>query len=98
MKRVVSIVSVVLFSVCLFAMATYADVTVTSAGGDVITFTDEEIGSIAASGEQAFKGKEVTITVNTGGPKGGISGPLFEWRDAWEKMTGAKLNTLNSQI
>jgi multiple sugar transport system substrate-binding protein len=73
-------------------------VTVTSANGDVITFTDEEIGTIAASGEQPFKGKEVSITVNTGGPKGGISGPLFEWREAWEKLTGAKLNIVEIPI
>ena len=91
MKRVVSIVSVVLFSVFLFTTVSSADVTVTSAGGDVITFTDEEIGSIAAGGEQPFKGQEITITDNNSGPKGGISGPLYEWRDAWEKMTGAKL-------
>ena len=98
MKRVVSIVSVVFFSVFLLAMVSSADVTVTSAGGDVITFTDEEIGSIAAGGEQPFKGKEISITVNTGGPKGGISGPLFEWRDAWEKLTGAKLNIVEIPI
>ncbi|PID57636.1 ABC transporter substrate-binding protein [candidate division KSB3 bacterium] len=79
-------------------MVSSADVTVTSASGDTITFTDEEIGSIAASGEQPFKGKEISITVNTGGPKGGISGPLFEWRDAWEKLTGAKLNIVEIPI
>ncbi|MCP4405592.1 MAG: hypothetical protein GY801_50850, partial [bacterium] len=52
MKRVVSIVSVMFLSVFLVAMVSSADVTVTSAGGDQITFTDEEIGSIAAGGEQ----------------------------------------------
>ena len=98
MKRVFLLFIAVLLSSIFIGSSTYADVTVTSANGDVITFTDEEIGSIAAGGKQPFKGKEVTITVNTGGPKGGISGPLFEWRDAWEKLTGAKLNIVEIPI
>ena len=61
MKRVILMLFVVLL-VALFCNGTvFADVTVTSAGGDVITFTDEEIGSIAAGGKQPFKGKEVAI-------------------------------------
>ncbi|MCP4362035.1 MAG: extracellular solute-binding protein [Chloroflexi bacterium] len=97
MKRSVSIFTVVVVSMFFIGTA-YAEVTVTSAGGDVITFTDEEIGSIAVGGEQPFKGQEVTITVNNSGPKGGISGPLYEWRDAWEKLTGAKLTIVELPI
>lgn len=98
MKRMFVLFLALLVSVGVMGTFAFADVTVTSAGGDKITFTSEEIGTIAADGKQPFKGKEVTITVNTGGPKGGISGPLFEWRDAWEKMTGAKLNIVEIPI
>jgi multiple sugar transport system substrate-binding protein len=98
MKRVVLMLTVAVVSVMFIGTTTFAEVTVTSAGGDVITFTDEEIGTIAASGEKPFEGKEVSITVNTGGPKGGISGPLFEWREAWENLTGAKLNIVEIPI
>ena len=98
MKRVGSLLTITMFSLFLLGSVASADVTVTSANGDVITFTDEEIGAIAASGEKPFAGKEVSITVNTGGPKGGISGPLFEWREAWEGLTGAKLNIVEIPI
>ncbi len=36
--------------------------------------------------------------MNPGGPKGGISGPFFEWREAWEGLTGAKLNIVEIPI
>ncbi len=74
------------FVVCCFFA--FADITVTNASGEsIITFTDEEIGTIVASGEKPFEEVTVTVTVNEGGPKGGISGPLYEWRDAWEQLT-----------
>ncbi len=38
-----------------------------------------------------FAGQKVAVTVNTGGEKGPISGPLYEHRAEWEDMTGAKL-------
>ena len=98
MKRMLVLFMAVLLSVGFVGTIAKADVTVVNADGDKITFTNEEIGTIAAEGKQPFKGKEVTITVNTGGPKGGISGPLFDWRDAWEKMTGAKLNIVEIPI
>jgi len=41
--------------------------------------------------DQPFKGKTITVLVINSGEKGGISGPLYYWRDEWEKMTGAKL-------
>ncbi|MCX7731220.1 MAG: ABC transporter substrate-binding protein, partial [Candidatus Caldatribacterium sp.] len=82
------IVVVFLFAVSVAS----ADITLTNASGESITFTEEELGTIAASGEKPFEGITITITVNQGGPKGGISGPLYEWRDAWEQITGAKLN------
>lgn len=39
-----------------------------------------------------FAGKQITIGVLAGGPRGGISGPVFFWRNAFEKVTGAKLD------
>lgn len=90
MRKIIA-VSLMVFLVLLVSIA-YADITLTNASGESITFTDEEIGTIAASGEKPFEGITITVTVNQGGPKGGISGPLYEWRDAWEQITGAKLN------
>lgn len=40
---------------------------------------------------QLWKGKSLTVQVINSGPKGGISGPLYFWRDEWQKATGAKL-------
>lgn len=67
---------------------------------DLITFEDQEIihlskeqlGTMFGPGEQPFAGKEIAVTVNNSGPKGGISGPLYRLRPAWEELTGAKLN------
>ncbi len=61
MKRVGSLLTLTVVSLFLLSSVVSADVTVTSANGDVITFTDEEIGSIAASGEKPFAGKEISI-------------------------------------
>ncbi|GEM_PF-6333037 len=38
-----------------------------------------------------WAGKILTVAVFSGGSKGGISGPLYFWRNEWEKSTGAKL-------
>jgi len=51
-----------------------------------------ELGSLFGPGEKPFEGAEITVTVNASGPKGGISGPLYSFRPAWEELTGAKLN------
>ncbi|NSW76569.1 MAG: extracellular solute-binding protein [Candidatus Atribacteria bacterium] len=90
MRKLLFVGLSVLVVLCLSVV--YADMTLTNAGGESITFTDEELGTIITSGEKPFEGVTITITVNEGGPKGGISGPLYEWRDVWEKLTGAKLN------
>ncbi|MGQ9626938.1 MAG: extracellular solute-binding protein [Anaerolineae bacterium] len=41
--------------------------------------------------EPEWAGKTITVLVIAEGPKAGISGPFYYFRDAWEKMTGAKL-------
>jgi multiple sugar transport system substrate-binding protein len=43
------------------------------------------------AGNCPFKGQTVTVSVNTAGRKGPISGPLFEVRDEFEAATGAKM-------
>ena len=45
----------------------------------------------AMSQEKPFQGQTVSVLVFSGGRNGGISGPLYHWRDKWEQMTGAKL-------
>lgn len=40
---------------------------------------------------QPWKGKTITVFVIAEGPKAGISGPFYHFRDEWEQMTGAKL-------
>ncbi len=73
---------------------------------DLITFEDNEIihltkkdlGSLFGKGKQPFKGKRIAVTVNNGGPKGGISGPLYRVRPAWEELTGAKLDIVEMPL
>ena len=60
--------------------------------GTVITAGPGELGSLFGPGEKPFDGVEITITVNAGGPKGGISGPLHSFRPVWEELSGGKLN------
>jgi multiple sugar transport system substrate-binding protein len=38
-----------------------------------------------------FAGQTLTVAVQQAGPRGGISGPYFFWRDAFEAATGATL-------
>jgi multiple sugar transport system substrate-binding protein len=69
-------------------------------GVDLITFEDAEvihldketIGTLFGEDKKPFAGKRIAITVNNSGPKGGISGPLYRLRPAWEELTGAKLD------
>ncbi len=58
----------------------------------VITTTREELGTLFGPGEKPFEGAEISITVNSSGPKGGISGPLHAFRPVWEELSGGKLN------
>ncbi len=44
-----------------------------------------------AIADQPFKGKTITVSCNAAGRKAGVSGDLYEWREEWEKLTGAKL-------
>lgn len=60
--------------------------------GEVINFAPGELGTLLGPGKQPFRGKTVAVTVNAAGPKGGISGPLYQLRPAWEELTGAKLD------
>jgi multiple sugar transport system substrate-binding protein len=60
--------------------------------GTVITAGPGDLGSLFGPGEKPFDGVEITITVNAGGPKGGISGPLHSFRPIWEELSGGKLN------
>ncbi len=72
----------------------------------LITFEDEEritipadqIGTMFGPGQQPFAGKRIAITVNNGGPKGGISGPLYRLRPAWEELTGAELDIVEMPL
>jgi len=57
-----------------------------------VTFKKGELGTIFGPGKKPFEGKEISVTVNSGGPKGGISGPLYQFKPCWEEMSGAKLN------
>ena len=57
-----------------------------------ITVRAEDLGALFGEGEQPFEGEEISVTVNAGGIKGGISGPLYAFRGPWEELTGGKLN------
>lgn len=64
----------------------------TTLDGEKIEFAPGELGTLFGPGKQPFKGKKIAITVNAAGPKGGICGPLYRFRPAWEELTGAKLD------
>jgi multiple sugar transport system substrate-binding protein len=67
---------------------------------DLITFEDKEVihlskeqlGTMFGKGQQPFAGQRIAVCVLNSGPKGGISGPLYRIRPAWEELTGAKLD------
>ena len=58
----------------------------------VITIKREDLGSEFGPDKQPFKDVTITLTVNGAGPKGGISGPLYQFRPIWEELTGGKVN------
>ena len=66
--------------------------------GEQITIPADQIGTMFGPGEQPFAGKRIAITVNNGGPKGGISGPLYRLRPAWEELTGATLDIVEMPL
>lgn len=45
-----------------------------------------------AQEKKIYEGVTITIATLAGGVKGGISGPRYFYRDAWEKLTGGKVN------
>ncbi len=59
-----------------------------------ITVQAADLGALFGPDEQPFEGEEISITVNAGGPKGGISGPLYAFRGPWQELTGATLNVI----
>ena len=67
-------------------------------GGDyddtVITVPAADLGALIQQGEQPFEGTEITVTVNSGGPKGGISGPLYAFRPIWSELTGGAVTVV----
>src|SRR6185503_13597921 len=58
----------------------------------VIKTSREELGSEFGPGKKPFEGVTITVTVNGAGPKGGISGPLYQFRPIWEELSGGKVN------
>ena len=58
----------------------------------VIQTTREELGSEFGPDKKPFEGVTITVTVNGAGPKGGISGPLHQFRPIWEELSGGKVN------
>jgi len=73
---------------------------------DIITFEDQEVihltkdqlGTMFGKGKQPYAGKHIAITVNNSGPKGGISGPMYRLRPAWEELTGAELDIVEMPL
>jgi multiple sugar transport system substrate-binding protein len=58
----------------------------------VITTSREELGSEFGPDLKPFEGITTTVTVNGAGPKGGISGPLHQFRPIWKELTGGDIN------
>ena len=58
----------------------------------VITTSREELGSEFGPDLKPFDGITTTVTVNGAGPKGGISGPLHQFRPIWKELTGGDIN------
>jgi multiple sugar transport system substrate-binding protein len=63
-----------------------------------ITLSAEQLGTLFGPGQQPFAGKRIAITVNNSGPKGGISGPLYRLRPAWQELTGATLSIVEMPL
>jgi len=60
--------------------------------GEIIGLSKEDIGTLFGPGKTPFAGQRIAVAVTSQGPKGGISGPLYRLRPAWEELTGAKLD------
>ncbi|MDX6748653.1 extracellular solute-binding protein [Geminicoccaceae bacterium 1502E] len=60
--------------------------------GTTLKTSREELGGLFGPDQKPFEGAEISITVNSGGPKGGISGPMHSFRPIWEELSGGKLN------
>ena len=71
-----------------------ADLSTDPEYGAKFHLTKEELGSDFGPDKAPYKGATITITVNSGGPKGGISGPLYEFRPMWEELSGGKVNVV----
>ena len=75
-------------------------------GVDLITFEDkeaihlskEQLGTLFRKDQRPFAGKRIAVSVLSSGPKGGISGPLYRLRPAWEELSGAKLDIVETPI
>jgi multiple sugar transport system substrate-binding protein len=65
---------------------------------EVIRLTTEQLGTMFGPDKQPFAGKRIAVTVIQSGPKGGISGPLYRLRPAWEALTGARLDIVEVPI
>ena len=51
----------------------------------------EELGSEFGPDKKPFEGVTITVTVNGAGPKGGISGPLHQFRPIWEDRAASTI-------
>lgn len=71
---------------------------VTFEDGEVIRLDKAELGTMFGKDKRPFAGKRIAISVLNSGPKGGISGPLYRLRPAWEELTGAKLDIVEVPI
>lgn len=65
---------------------------------EIIHLTKEQLGTMFGPDKKPFAGKRIAITVNNSGPKGGISGPMYRLRPAWEELTGAKLDIVEMPL
>ena len=58
---------------------------------ELTTAYDALLASNLPDARERFSGQTVTVGVLGGGARGGISGPFFFWRNAFEQVTGATL-------
>jgi len=65
---------------------------------EAIRLTGDQLGTMFGKGKVPFAGKRIAILVLNSGPKGGISGPLYRLRPAWEELTGARLDIVEVPI
>jgi multiple sugar transport system substrate-binding protein len=57
-----------------------------------ITIPRAQIGTVFGPDQKPYEGVTINVTVNSGGPRGVISGPMFTFRPIWEELSGGKLN------